>query len=52
MTPKSIGSEDECAFVQTTGALMFSLICAWMNGWVNSREASDLRRHRAIMTSR
>ena len=25
----------------------FSLICAWRNGWVNSRYASDLRRHRA-----
>ena len=24
---------------------MFSLICAWMNGWVNNREAGDLRRH-------
>ena len=23
------------------------LICAWMDGWVNSREAGDLRRHRA-----
>ena len=32
---------------QGPGALMFSLICAWMNGWVNSREAGDLRRHRA-----
>ena len=29
------------------GALMFSLICAWMNGWVHNREAGDLRRHRA-----
>ena len=28
-------------------ALMFSLICAWMNGWVNNREAGDLRRRRA-----
>ena len=28
-------------------ALMFSLICAWMNGSVNNREAGDLRRHRA-----
>ena len=27
--------------------LMFSLICAWMNGWVNNRETGDLRRHRA-----
>ena len=29
-------------------ALMFSLICAWINGWVNDREAGDLRRHRAL----
>ena len=27
-------------------ALMFLLICAWRNGWVNNREAGDLRRHR------
>ena len=26
---------------------MFSLICAWINGGVNNREAGDLRRHRA-----
>ena len=32
---------------QWRGALMFSLICAWMNGWVDNREAGDLRRHRA-----
>ena len=32
---------------QRRGALMFSLICAWINGWVNNREAGDLRRHRA-----
>ena len=31
---------------QWRGALMFSLICAWKNGWVNNREAGDLRRHR------
>ena len=31
---------------QWRGALMFSLICAWMNGWVNIGEAGDLRRHR------
>ena len=24
----------------------FSLICAWINGWVNNREAGDLKRHR------
>ena len=28
-------------------ALMFSLICTWINGWENNREASDLRRHHA-----
>ena len=28
-------------------ALMFSLICVWMNDWVNNREAGDLRRYRA-----
>ena len=28
------------------GALMFSPICAWINGWANNREAGDLRRHR------
>ena len=32
---------------QWRGALMFSLICAWINGWLNNREAGDLRRHRA-----
>ena len=32
---------------QWRGALMFSLICAWINGWVNNREAGDLRRHQA-----
>ena len=26
---------------------MFSLICSWINGWVYSREAGDLGRHRA-----
>ena len=29
------------------GALMFSLVCAWIKGWVNNRGAGDLRRHRA-----
>ena len=32
---------------QWGGALMFSLICAWTNRWVNNREAGDLRRHQA-----
>ena len=31
---------------QWRGALMFSLICVWINGWVNNREAGDLRRYR------
>ena len=31
---------------QWRGALMFSLICAWITIWVNNREAGDLRRHR------
>ena len=26
-------------------AFMFSLMCAWTNGWVNNRCAGDLRRH-------
>ena len=29
------------------GALMFSLIYAWINCWVNNRVAGDLRRYRA-----
>ena len=32
---------------QWRGALMFSLIFAWINGSVNKREAGDWRRHRA-----
>ena len=28
-------------------ALVFSLTCSWIIGWVNSREAGDLRHHRA-----
>ena len=31
---------------QWRGALMFSLICVWINGWVNNRDAGDLRRYR------
>ena len=42
---------------QWRGALMFSLICVWINDWVNNREAGDLRRYQAhydviIMVSR
>ena len=29
------------------GALMFSLFCARSNCWINTRDAGDLRRHRA-----
>ena len=32
---------------QWRGALMFSWICIWINGWINNREADDLRRYRA-----
>ena len=31
---------------QWRGALMFSLICVCINGWINNREAGDLRRYR------
>ena len=31
---------------QWRGALMFSLICAWINDWINNRKAGDLRHHR------
>ena len=30
-------------------ALIFSLICAWINDWVNNRDAGDLRRHRVLI---
>ena len=32
---------------QWRGILMFSMICAWPNGWVNNRDTGDLRHHRA-----
>ena len=32
---------------QWRGALIFSLICAWINGLANKREAGNYRRHRA-----
>ena len=32
---------------QWRGAYTFSFICARINGWVNNREAGDLRLHRA-----
>ena len=33
--------------LQGRGALMLSLICPRTNGWVNNRDAGDLKRHRA-----
>ena len=30
---------------QWRGALMFALICVWINAWVNNRKAGDLRRY-------
>ena len=32
---------------QWCGALVFSLICVWINDWLNNHEAGDLRRYRA-----
>ena len=32
---------------QWRGDLILSLICVWINGWVNHHEAGDLRRYRA-----
>ena len=32
---------------QWRGALIFSLICDWINSWVNNCEAGDLRCHQA-----
>ena len=43
-----VNSPHKC---QWRGALIFSLICLWINGWVNNREAGDLRRCRAHLTS-
>ena len=31
---------------QWRGALMTSLICAWIKAWINNRDAGDLRGHR------
>ena len=33
---------------QWRGALVFSLICTWINDWVNNRKAGDLRRRVAL----
>ena len=32
---------------QWCGALMFSFICTWTNGWANNRDDGDLRHHGA-----
>ena len=32
---------------QWRGTLMCSSICTWTNGWVNNRNAGNLKRHRA-----
>ena len=32
---------------QWRGALMFSLICDWINDWINNRQAGDLRSYPA-----
>ena len=32
---------------QWRGALMFSVICAWTNGWANNRDAGVLKGHRS-----
>ena len=32
---------------QWRAALVFSLICAWTMGWINNRNASDLKHHHA-----
>ena len=34
---------------QWLGALIFSLICAWISDWVNNGESGDLRRYRVIV---
>ena len=39
-SPVNSPHKDQCH-----GALMFSFICAWINGWINKCEAGDLRRH-------
>ena len=37
-----VNSPHKC---QWRGALVFSLILAWINSWVNNRDAGDLRRY-------
>ena len=40
---KSPVTDDFPSQGQWRGALMFSLICAWINGWVNNHEAGGLK---------
>ena len=40
-----VGNSQVTGKGQWCGALMFSLIHDWINGWVNNREAGDLRCH-------
>ena len=37
---------------QWRGALMFSLICVWINGWVNNGKTGDFRRSRPLCRHR
>ena len=47
-SPRTASTHDDVIkWKQWRGALMFSLICVWINGWVNNREAGDLSRYRA-----
>ena len=45
--PYMMTSSNGNIFRVTGGALMFSLICARIHGWVNAGEAGDSSRHRA-----
>ena len=44
ISPVPVNFPHKC---QWRGALMFSLICAWINCWVNNREAGNQRRYSA-----
>ena len=41
---RPVNSPHKC---QWHRALIFSVICVWINGWVNYRETGELRRYRA-----
>ena len=40
----SVDSPHKC---QWRGALMFSLVCTWTNGWANNQDAGSFKHHRA-----